>query len=645
MDTSSNLKDHFKTLVQLDNGTYYGVTDDGTEMYIPKDMGASVSIYGYLPGQGGSTLNAEPLREKMEGDNPPDCLVVISPSCVDTNDFMNQAYDVITDSGAKVDAAVMDCFSAGCQTGIKSFDKFIGEHPELGDSSALMLTDFNIEITKHDDYSALRENQVPVFYCSATNCGSLAVNKTKALTNIGLNAVGVKSMANGSHTEINRDYLASDLALYLMRKKDDLNYTHVDGTGKVEYEFSIYNPENNSSPKILSTSKGHDLSVLEKYRANVDSIGADNAMSIDGDLPNEYDFSKYSTQDGFKIVEIDSDVASKFRNSLTNLEVLAIDFSKASEGFDSTIKSDLSYVNSSVGTIRGKISKSSFLTGLKTMGFRSAGGIPGIIPGEINRYFAAVGDTLTNLEQETKAIIGIAQLWVEGDKDLEKKAEEIMNASNPGGAEDYSGTNVPSTGTEPAPSPKSPSKPSPSPANPPAQEPSSEQPKDESTASGAGTNVDASKFTDSAGKTPTGSSTEEAPSSSKAPETPKQPPATPEEPKEKSTVVVDDDKITQPSEDGGNLILDYDNDTVNSLKYSYEFRNEAEAQKAINGLLGKFNSDDLIDRFEIDGKKIEIIFKDKYIKNINFKEVLKIIDENKYNKDFDLISTLKKYLK
>ena len=75
------LNANYSTVEALDGGGYYCEDSHHNGLYIPANYEGSVSMLGYLPGDGGSAggyHDADMLREIIRGENPPDYICCIS---------------------------------------------------------------------------------------------------------------------------------------------------------------------------------------------------------------------------------------------------------------------------------------------------------------------------------------------------------------------------------------------------------------------------------------------------------------------------------------------------------------------------------------------------------------------------------------
>ena len=122
------------------------------------------------------------------------------------------------------------------------------------------------------------------------------------------------------------------------------------------------------------------------------------------------------------IVEVENTTKSlkkiKRYNSLKNIGPLKIHTN------NNLIASDMSYIENSMNSIRGKIKNSQFLN-IKMQSFGDNGVIPGCINEYINKYYDAVGELSSLLEKETLSIVSVGQFVADMDEDLKNKANEI----------------------------------------------------------------------------------------------------------------------------------------------------------------------------------------------------------------------------
>ena len=97
------LNANYSTVEALDVGGYYCEDSHHNGLYIPANYEGSVSMLGYLPGDGGSAggyHDADMLREIIRGENPPDYICCISYTAYNENaeNLFTQTYDSLTEN-------------------------------------------------------------------------------------------------------------------------------------------------------------------------------------------------------------------------------------------------------------------------------------------------------------------------------------------------------------------------------------------------------------------------------------------------------------------------------------------------------------------------------------------------------------------
>jgi len=598
---------------KLSNGNYYVKTSDNTEIYVPKDFDPSTKVYAYIPGNGGAGKDARRLRQLMESGKAPNYVTVISPDSNDSTHILDVANKVVTDNNSSVDGVVIDGFSLGARQTMPSLSAYLKKHPELAKSSAIIMTDGWVkDYYKDSSYNILKENGVQIVYISGSgehyeNCKDPKVETIVGqLAGAGFNVIGVESV-NAGHNGYNDDAIVNGFAEFLFGDSDTIYNKSVNSTDPnfaPNYKFYVYDAKTGEYKEIFDITKNKDFSTIAFIKI---SEGVYSYVNLE-----DLDVSALTKAKAFDVKEEPSSVVTTYK-SLTELQPLSIKIPSSYTQTDGIV-SDMNFIVSSMNQIRGDISSSEFLTGLKSLSCRSGAGIPGIIMSQISKYFGAVGDLLTMLSKETKSVTSIAQAWLEFDEAMAKAAEGIGTV----------GSIVPIEETPPAEdtpeTPKDPSPKSPSPKGP-------STPKDPSP------------------KTP---ETPETPKTPVTPETPETPvtPETPETPSEpKHTVVVEDDKITQKMEDGSILEVDYKDGVITSISFKYVYESEAKAQEALEGLVKKYNLKEYISEIKVDGKAVEVKFDDKILEKIDVTKLKENITAGNDNAELKLIDLLETQIK
>ena len=600
MELESYLNENYKSVKKLKNGYYDVVDKNNNRFFVPEKIESSTKLYAFLPGAGCS--GGEELVTMMRSNNPPNCLVALSHSCNDDYDILDLGTKIITDNSSNVKSVLLQSFSAGGYNGYVSLNDYLGDHPELGNASAYVTndggflglgTEYNMEISDLDN---LIKYKVPVIKLNPEQ----KVSHLKPLLDAGINVIGLSGP--GDHDEQNARATRNGIGLYINGEVDEIKNINI-------YKFYSYDYE---TGKL----KAEDSSIIENYR--IGTITGPEAEEIPvPTIASLEDINDLTKAKIYEIKEEASPVIEAFKD-LKNLETLSINKEEGATFVNASVGSNADYVQEFVNDVRGKISGSSFLTGLKVQSFNSSGGIPGIIPVNINNYFTAVGEQLESLSKETSALIAIAQYYIDYDKDYERRAEQFLST----------GLNAEPPKEEPSTTPTTPSTTPTTPSTTPRTTPS--KPSGGGTGGGSGS-IPASTPT----PTPT---TQDTPQVTPTLEqTEKVAPTVPV-----TTIEVTDDKVYQKCDDGSTLVISYKGDKVESISYVYEYKDETEAQAALEGLLNKYNSNVYVSGIVPSGNKVNVIFDEKFINKVNISDVKKKIKEAKT--DFKLEDLIKTYL-
>ena len=404
MDTGEILRQRYgaANVTLKDNGFYYVRTngkDNCDELFVPQVLDSTTKLYGYLPGAGGSGNDAKQLRELMSGKNPPNCVVAIARKSTDPNNILEQATDVIKASGSQVNGVLVQTFSAGGYNGYVKLDRYIGNHPEVGDSAVLLTIDGGYKGVKTEyrlqlsDLKNLIKYQVPIL---RQNPGKSVYNiKEGALA--GLNIIGVygwehtPKTSNG-HVAQNINAFDNGIGLYLLGEKDEISAKY--------YKYYLYDEK---------TGKVYDVdpSIVEQMRIE-GSIGYANLEDATAAL-----FTKAGA------FEIKSSLSAASTNNkvLTELNDLSYgkQFGKVATQYD--------FVLSNINSIRGEVKDSKYLSNLKVQTYRGGKGVPAIINTKIEKYFGVISTLLRNIEKETRAVLTVAEAWMLLDRDIANQLE------------------------------------------------------------------------------------------------------------------------------------------------------------------------------------------------------------------------------
>ena len=570
----------------LSNGNYYVTMDDGTELFIPKDMDEFTNIYGYIPGDGGAEKDADRIRKMMKGNNAPNYVVAISPNSQDSTNILEQATKAIKNSEKQVKGVVVEGFSLGARQTMVTLSDYLKKHPEQAKSSAIIMTDGWIkDYYTRDDLQNLRDNQVPIVYISGATqlTEDEKDNKVETLTTqlaqAGFNAYGVKSHDMG-HNGFNHDVQVNGFALFIFGDKDKSGNRNVDTENKPDYEFYKYDPKSGTVKPFFDMAKDDDFTLLACIQIS------DNLFLSLEDVNAEL----FTKADEFKIK---SSLSSAATNNKVLLDLKDLSYTKGCK-----VRAKETFVLNNINAIRGDISSSNFLSNLKVQTYRGGTGIPAIISSNIDKYFGVIGTLLRNIEKESRAAISIADAYMQFDHYL---ALQMEGKGKVGTIK---------TGDIPA-----------------DLDPPKEEPKD-----------DGKKKSP---KTP-GTKPPTDPDKTKDPEKPDE-----EEKKKepKHTVKVEDDKITQKTDDGSILELDYKDGKVTSITYKYEYESEAKAQEEVYELIKKYDGCDYISGIYPKGNKIEVVFNEKLLSKIDIEKLKELIEKNNDNEKLKLEDLILSFIK
>ena len=438
VDIKKNLEDTFGTnrVKILNNGNYYVKTRNGTEIYVPSNLSKETKIYGFLPGLGGSGNDAKPIRNLMESDMAPNYVTVISPKSEDKNHILDIATKVVTDNNSSVSGVVVNGFSRGARETMPTLSAYLKEHPELGDKSAIVMTDGWIKnyYTK-SEYDVLKDNNVQMVYISGKDEKDENSKRSKvtaavtALAKAGFNVTGVES-DNTRHIKYNDETVLNGFVEYLFGDRSDIGNERVNSDEECNYEFGKYNPETGQYEAVAALNKDsdkytRDLTVLARLGINrvKPAISGDNLEDAISDYV--YDIYARTKEVIFNIDEEASPVVEQYKY-LKETPGISITHPTGRMKTDGIV-SDMDFVVTSMNELRNSVSETSFLDSLKVPP-AGEGDILPVVVANINRYFDAVGDLLTMLVAESKSAISISQAWLELDEALAREEDGLGKA-------------------------------------------------------------------------------------------------------------------------------------------------------------------------------------------------------------------------
>ncbi len=404
------LNANYNTVEALDGGGYYCEDSHHNGLYIPANYEGSVSMLGYLPGDGGPAggyHDADMLREIIRGENPPDYICCISYTAYNENaeNLFTQTYDSLTENlGLNIPTVCQMSFSASGGNGFTSLNNLLTEHPELNAFMIVNNSKNDVDQIKNIDnkYQALIDGNVPIFYQDMVD-DSERINRLKTGINNGYNMYIIETTYDGHnlnwndfHPFCNRDILYNGMVDYLFGYQDEYGHnSYYLKNSFVDYKLVTYNPETG-----------------EKIEVNIEDMITSNLAGVN--IPS---LRKLLSPGKFTIT--DNLVKNDQMGILGSLTDLKLNY----RGQEVTSK--YSYVESAMNSIRQQVSSSGYLSGYGTQNFRSTEGIPGCIGKYIDAYFSLVNQLLTDLSLQTESVLSYAQAMIDMDKHLAEGADEL----------------------------------------------------------------------------------------------------------------------------------------------------------------------------------------------------------------------------
>ena len=429
MNLEEYLKINYDTVKKLDNGNYKFITYDGTEVYVPSNFGKETKLCGYMTGKDGVEAEAQKIRDKMEGSNPPNCVTVISPKSNDTNNMLNIGSQVIKDNNSKVSSIYVDTFGTGNTESIVNLDEWLKNHPDLSKVSTIILKAGDIDAFKGAGLSV--DNGTNIIVVGETEEAVKA--GLKDLTDAGYNAKGTISEKSNTNNIV--DKLVSnddkDKTTYYTYDPKTGEYNKIGGESEEKPDDSKDKTDDNKDDKDDKKEKPDDSKEEKKKDDKKDEDKKDDKSPSGGGGgggkdktetkidPEKIDPKSYTKADKFQIKEENISAVSKYKH-LKEVNDFKITFPEGRTYSEATISST-NFVSTNMNALRKNIKGTSFLSGLKIQKYRSGSGIPGIISANIDRYFNSVGNMIDKINQEAVAAVSIAQSWLYLD---DKQAEE-----------------------------------------------------------------------------------------------------------------------------------------------------------------------------------------------------------------------------
>ncbi len=393
MSLVDQLKSVYGNVKQLSNGGYYAYNRRGDRLYVPPNYNGNISLLSYLPGTGGEDPDANVLKQRITGNNPPQYAIAISADCKDTNNTLERAYQILTSNGYNVDQAATVSFSASGGVGFGRMNAFLKKHPNVSGvmfcNNAYGLNSY----VRYKDTSALRANQTPIILIDPRGRDE-AINTNKSMAAAGLNGYWMQIGYN-EHPGINKDMLANGMIDYVFGLTSDFGRNRVKG-GSCGYNLIKYDPQ-----------------TKQFVQANFSDMLNGN-ITIGGINP-------FRASDGFKVSEeARTTTGNKVLSNLTNLSLTST---------TGTVKTCYSQATDSMNSIRGAIKSTNFLANSSNLSLRSSSGIPGCINEYLNTYYDLVNELLTSLAFQTESVESYVQAYVDMDNDLNGDVSKIKETA------------------------------------------------------------------------------------------------------------------------------------------------------------------------------------------------------------------------
>lgn len=374
---------------------------NGDSMYVPASVvsGKSVDMMSYIPGAGGAKNDAAAILSKIN-TNPPDYVISISQSCSDGNNSMENCYNTLQQMNLDVKQNVTVCFSAGGARGLANSNAFLKNHSSVSCSVVVCepAKDIKSLVSSSTSLSSLQSNNVPIYFVGPDNWNSRNFNYRsiiQKMKEMGFNTYHLQTNYTSSKEHIlnNQDVLSGNLVECLLGYED----TFDTDPNKNKPGYHLYQYDSN-----------------EKEFVNVpfsNMVGSSNKVI---EIP---DLDALKTMDNFRVTKTENPLLKEYGH-LGNLGDLKIDC-------PTVISSDYEYLLSSVNSIRGQISKTTFLSGLDNINLRCAGDLMAIINQYLNLFYCISSELLESLSLETEAVISYAQAMVDLDNSINKDASLI----------------------------------------------------------------------------------------------------------------------------------------------------------------------------------------------------------------------------
>ena len=386
VNSTSNNRDIYEYLVKelegtgakievLDNGGIWvtdwkaeGVYDN--QLYIPPNIDSNnVSMISYLPGSGGFANDAQPLRNKIMSDTPPNCIITLAQGFDDKGNTMEAAASICADNGLNISNLTVQTFSASGGVGFQKLENYLNNHP---DTNATMIVADGYNMSQYGNYvkdiDTIAQMGVPVVLVNPSG-NSRLLGEIKYLDEQGINLY-IMGTYRGDHVTINKDII---------------------NNGILEYS----------------------LGIADEFG------GAENTLDKCGYILYKYDPTNPAC-DRFGYVEIEGFDDIRQENETYGYTLERLTKNPFDEG---TVASDMYSVVSSLNGIRHSMDSNEIITPT----YSSTSTIPGNLMNAESSLLGISGDLNNTIYRETQVISSIAQVFYDMDRERTNAANALSD--------------------------------------------------------------------------------------------------------------------------------------------------------------------------------------------------------------------------
>ena len=242
------------TIEVLDNGGIWVSNWEAggaykNQLYIPPNLDSNnVSMISYLPGSGGFVNDAQPLRNKIMSETPPDCIITLAQGCDDQGNTMEAAAAICADNGLEITNLTVQTFSASGGVGFQKLETYLDNHPNV---NATMIVADGYNMSQYGiymkDIDTIAERGVPVVLVNPSNNGRLS-SEIKFLDSQGINLYVIGSN-RGGHVDINKDIINNGMLEYSLGIADEFGGPN-NNLDKCNYILYRYDPDNPNADRL-----------------------------------------------------------------------------------------------------------------------------------------------------------------------------------------------------------------------------------------------------------------------------------------------------------------------------------------------------------------------------------------------------------